>query len=1363
MKKIITLFALLAVSFLSQSQIIINEVLYDPPSGSAGDANGDGTRDANDDEFIEFVNTSTTSLDLSGYELYDGLALRTATPRHIFPAGSILGPDSALVIFGGGNPTGNFGTAQVVVATTGIINLSNNGDTITLKDSLGNVVLTLDIEPWSNNPDESYTRFPDITGSFIQHADTTTLLFSPGTYVDGVTPFVFNNVLVSSITVSGANGLDSINTLGGTLQMQATVNPTNATNTTVTWSLNPISGVATINSVGLLTATNDGIVWVIASANDASGVKDSIQVFITNQTPPISQVIINEVLYDPASGSAGDANGDGFRDSSEDEFIEFVNTSNSSYDMSGFEIYDALGLKNGIPRHIFPAGTVVGRDSAIVVFGGGSPTGYFGTAIIDTSSSGDLNLSNAGDTITIKDNLGYTILTLDIEPWSNNPDESYTRFPDLTGVFIQHSDTTPLLFSPGTYADGITPFGAVANVLVSNISVNGINNIDTITALNGTLQMQAMVMPSNATNNSVTWSLNPATGLASISSTGLITAINDGNVWAIASANDSSGVKDSLLVSISNQTLPPILVNAIIISSLNGSDSIKTLGGSLQMIANVSPSNATDTTVTWSLNPNSGIATINATGLLSASTDGNVWVIASANDASGKKDSLQVNISNQIPPVSQVIINEVLYDPPSGLAGDANRDGTRDPNDDEFIEFVNTSNSSYDMSGFELYDGLALKTGVPRHVFPAGTVVGKDSAIVVFGGGIPTGVFGTSIVDTATGGALNLSNNGDTITLKDNLGNVILTLDIEPWSNNPDESYTRFPDLTGGFIQHSDTTSLLFSPGTYVDGITPFGPVAKVLVSSITVQGAGGVNSISIPSGTLQMQVTISPSNATNTSVSWSLNPATGIATIDSSGLLSAVNDGNIWVIASALDSSGVKDSVQISITNQTLPIVLVSSISVSGSGGATSITTNNGSLQMEATVLPSNATDSSVTWSINPTMGIATISSTGLLNAINNGNVWVIASANDASGVKDSIQIAINNQSAPVSKVIINEVLYDPPSGTDGDANRDGTRDANEDEFIEFVNTSSSSYDMSGFEIYDALGFNTSTPRHVFPAGTVIGKDSAIVIFGGGTPTGSFGVATVQTASSGALNMTNSGDSIILTDNLGNILLVLDIEPWSNNPDESYTRFPDLTGDFIQHADTTPLLFSPGTYVDGVTPFGNLLTVLVSSIAVQGTNGENSIENDDGTLQMEATVLPVNATNKNVTWLINPASGIASISSSGLLTAAADGDVWVIAKANDASGIQDSVKISISNQIVSVKEIALRSFKIYPNPTSNILFIEAAEKINLIEIFSLDGRLVKTENVVLNSINISELNDGIYLMSVTSSNTRFFQRIIKK
>jgi len=67
----------------SQPLLIINEVLYDPPSGDAGDANGDGTREAQEDEFIEFVNIGGT-LDLSGYTIHDN-----AQERHIFPEGTV--------------------------------------------------------------------------------------------------------------------------------------------------------------------------------------------------------------------------------------------------------------------------------------------------------------------------------------------------------------------------------------------------------------------------------------------------------------------------------------------------------------------------------------------------------------------------------------------------------------------------------------------------------------------------------------------------------------------------------------------------------------------------------------------------------------------------------------------------------------------------------------------------------------------------------------------------------------------------------------------------------------------------------------------------------------------------------------------------------------------------------------------------------------------------------------------------------------------------------------------------------------------------------------------------------------------------
>jgi len=162
---------------------LINEVLYDPPSGSAGDANGDGTRDPNEDEFIEFFN-SGPAIDLSGYTVSDADEV-----RHIFPPGSIIPVNGVLVLFGGGSPTGDFGGAIVQTSSESVINMSNSGDFVTLADPMGNPVLTFDVEPLSNNPNESYTRNPDLTGDFVQHdqdiPEANGALFSPGTKLDG--------------------------------------------------------------------------------------------------------------------------------------------------------------------------------------------------------------------------------------------------------------------------------------------------------------------------------------------------------------------------------------------------------------------------------------------------------------------------------------------------------------------------------------------------------------------------------------------------------------------------------------------------------------------------------------------------------------------------------------------------------------------------------------------------------------------------------------------------------------------------------------------------------------------------------------------------------------------------------------------------------------------------------------------------------------------------------------------------------------------------------------------------------------------------------------------------------------------------
>lgn len=173
-------------------------------------------------------------------------------------------------------------------------------------------------------------------------------------------------------------------------------------------------------------------------------------------------------------------------------------------------------------------------------------------------------------------------------------------------------------------------------------------------------------------------------------------------------------------------------------------------------------------------------------------------------------------LANNGCPFVGFIVNEVLYDPADGIAGDANNDGTRDPLQDEFIEFFNSSATSIDISGYTISDASSI-----RHTFPTGTIVPSNKSIVVFGGGTPTGTFGGSMVQTATGGQLNMNNAGDTMTIKNTSNVTILTFVINGLSGNPDEAYTRNPDIySTGFVRYSEISGNTSkqTPGTKVNG-----------------------------------------------------------------------------------------------------------------------------------------------------------------------------------------------------------------------------------------------------------------------------------------------------------------------------------------------------------------------------------------------------------------------------------------------------------------------------------------------------------------------------------------------------------------
>jgi len=95
------------------------------------------------------------------------------------------------------------------------------------------------------------------------------------------------------------------------------------------------------------------------------------------------------------------------------------------------------------------------------------------------------------------------------------------------------------------------------------------------------------------------------------------------------------------------------------------------------------------------------------------------------------------------------------------------------------------------------------------------------------------------------------------------------------------------------------------------------------------------------------------------------------------------------------------------------------------------------------------------------------------------------------------------------------------------------------------------------------------------------------LVVFGGGSPTGSFGGSIVQTASEGELNLTNGGDVITIENPSGDVVLLYDstVTGINHGLNQSVTRSPDFTGSFTLHTDANAsLLFSPGELVDGST-----------------------------------------------------------------------------------------------------------------------------------------------------------------------------------
>lgn len=209
---------------------------------------------------------------------------------------------------------------------------------------------------------------------------------------------------------------------------------------------------------------------------------------------------------------------------------------------------------------------------------------------------------------------------------------------------------------------------------------------------------------------------------------------------------------------------------------------------------------------------------------------------------------------------------------------------------------------------------------------------------------------------------------------------------------------------TTGATTGITTTDITTTGITTTDAITTDVTTTEstIPVVAIVVSGSNRIQAGTSTAYSAQ----VFPDDASDKMITWSVIPGTGQATINASGVLVGTSAGTITVVATAGNQVTGTRSVTI-----TPGKINVESVTISG---PSSIALNHTGVFV-ANVLPTNATDQAVLWSVIPGTGNATIATNGTLTPTQMGTITVIAIVD---GVPAEKEVTITDPIIPLTAV---------------------------------------------------------------------------------------------------------------------------------------------------------------------------------------------------------------------------------------------------------------------------------------------------------------------------------------------------------
>ncbi|RZN83020.1 MAG: T9SS type A sorting domain-containing protein [Winogradskyella sp.] len=198
------------------------------------------------------------------------------------------------------------------------------------------------------------------------------------------------------------------------------------------------------------------------------------------------------------------------------------------------------------------------------------------------------------------------------------------------------------------------------------------------------------------------------------------------------------------------------------------------------------------------------------------------------------------------------------------------------------------------------------------------------------------------------------------------------------------------------------------------------------------------------------------------------------------------------------------------------------------------------------------------------------------------------------------------------------------------------------------------------------------------------------------------------------------------------------------------------ITSSLGNSADATPF---DGTAVGDSTidgyliteTLGNPISLLAPSLA---TNSDMVSFTVNGTpTSGELKIL------ENNSALANAVTPLKSFMSADMI----DDSMALFPPVVDANAAAVSGMNTFNFSVLSIIERELLDVMIYPNPVKDTLNIRAITDLTSVEVFNINGQIVKTYNSNLEAINMSNINSGVYFVKLTTANASKTIKVIKE